>query len=108
MSIYFWCSLLVYFPILISFLYLFVFFNQVRRGGQCITPFHSQFVCKNLRSLFQVSFLSAVVGPNVAQAAAQAAVSALPKVEITDGFRVNDEKLRSVADGAKEEGITCY
>lgn len=51
----------------------------------------------------QVSFLSAVVGPNVAQAAAQAAVSALPKVEITDGFRVNDEKLRSVADGAKEE-----
>ncbi|XP_074583264.1 SWI/SNF complex subunit SWI3B [Curcuma longa] len=51
----------------------------------------------------QVSFLSSVVGSNVAQAAAQAAVSALPKVEFAGSFTVNDEKLHSAADGAKEE-----
>ncbi|THU58512.1 hypothetical protein C4D60_Mb03t15100 [Musa balbisiana] len=52
----------------------------------------------------QVAFLSAMVGSDVAKAAAQAAISSLHKVDIAGGNNASDDRLQSAAsNGAKEE-----
>lgn len=57
---------------------------------------------------FQVAFLSAMVGSDVAKAAAQAAISSLHKVDIAGGNNASDDRLQSAAsNGAKEEGTSC-
>lgn len=57
---------------------------------------------------FQVAFLSAMVGSDVAKAVAQAAISSLHKVDIAGGISASDDRLQSAAsNGAKEEGTSC-
>jgi hypothetical protein len=50
---------------------------------------------------YQVAFLSAIVGPGVAAAAAQAAISAQSQVDM------NDSLVDSSISSTKEEGSSC-
>ncbi|URD91701.1 SWIRM domain [Musa troglodytarum] len=56
----------------------------------------------------QVAFLSAMVGSDVAKAAAQAAISSLHKVDIAGGNNESDDKHWSAApNGEKEEAVAA-
>ena len=51
-------------------------------------------------SVFQVAFLSAIVGSDAASAAAQAAISAQSRIDL------NDEEIDSSINSTREEGIS--